>query len=279
MLYPRIATRSLLFVFAAAVSAAAQTAPDQPDAVDLLKNVELTYGAMNTYSAKVNSTMAMNGAGAQGKMNMETALTITADSTGRFRMESTGMMGMTVVYDGSNMWLYMPTANSYSKLPLGGASHAATMGGGVFGAANAPVEYKSVTTGVKEAKILRSEKVHVNGSDADCWVISLEYEGPGSNESAAAQTAGMAFSDLARSRTLWVDKSRYLVYEDDSVAKMTMPNTNTSTTMKQTSKVESVAVNDPVSPNVFAFTPPADAREMDESKFKMKVPEAPQSQN
>lgn len=153
-------------------------------------------------------------------------------------------------------------------------------GGGMFGSGNAIEEYKSVSKAVKEAKVLRSEKAHVNGSDVDCWVVSLEYGAPGSEASAAAQAAaGISFKDLGRTRMLWVDKGSYLVYEDDSTTKMTMGNANTPTTMKQTSKVESVTVNNAVSPDVFTFTPPAGAKEMDESKFVPKSAEAPQSKN
>lgn len=278
----RIATKALILFFAAAVSSVAQTvpAPGQPDAMDLLKSVELAYGAMNTYSAKVTTSMAMDGSGGQGKMNMETSTTITADASGKFRMESTGMMGMTLVYDGNAMWMYMPTGNSYSKLPLSSGSpstEAGAMGGGMFGGANALQEYKSVTEGLKEAKIVRSEKLHVNDSDADCWVVTLQYEGLGSEATAAMQSAGFPASDFARAKMLWIDKTRYLVYQDESTTKMTMPNANTPTNMKQSSKVQSFTVNDPVSPDVFTFTPPPGAKEMDESKFTPKSGEAPQT--
>lgn len=284
MPYARVAIRTLILIFAAAMAAAAQTAPapEQPDAMDLLKNVELAYGAMNTYSAKVTTSMAMDGSGGQGKMNMETSTTITADASGKFRVESTGMMGMTLVYDGNAMWMYMPTGNSYSKLPLSSGSpsaEAGAMGGGMFGGANALQEYKSVTEGLKEAKIVRSEKLHVNDSEADCWVVSLQYEGVGSEATAAMQSAGLPANDFARAKMLWIDKTRYLIYQDESTMKMTMPNANAPTNVKQTSKVQSFTVNDPVSPDVFTFTPPPGAKEMDESKFMPKSGEARPTKN
>jgi outer membrane lipoprotein-sorting protein len=60
--------------------------------------------------------------------------------------------------------------------------------------------------------------------------------------------------------------------------KMTMPNTNAPTNVKQTSKVQSVTLNDPVSPDVFTFTPPPGATEMDESKFKVKTTQTQKDQ-
>lgn len=282
MQYARIATKSLVFVCGIAISAAAQTAPEEPDALDLLKSVELTYGTMNTYSAKVTSTMTMDGSGAQGNINVETPMTVTADASGKFRIESTGIMGMTLVYDGTTMWMYMAGANSYSKFPLNGASAsvgAGAMGGGMSGGAIALQEYKNVTSGVKEAKILRDEKVRVNDADADCSVVSLEYEAPGAEASAAMNSAGLSIGDFFRAKTIWVDKNRFLVYREDSTTKMTLPNTHTPTTTKQTSKVESFTVNDSVSPDVFTFTPPPGAKEMGESKFMPKNGQAPQTQN
>jgi len=137
-------------------------------------------------------------------------------------------------------------------------------------------EYRNVTSGVKEAKILRSEKVHVNDADADCWVVSLEYEAPGAEASAARHSAVGSMSDFFRTKTLWVDKSRYFVYREDSTTKMTLPNTHTPTTTQETSKVESLTVNDPVSPDVFTFT---GAKEIETSKFMPKNGQASQTQN
>lgn len=281
MQYARTTIQSMIFIVAAAMSAAAQTAPasDQPDPTDLLKSVELAYGAINTYSAKVTQSVAMNGSDSQ--TNTEMAVSVTADSSGKFRLESTGMMGMVLVHDGDSTWMYFPAANSYSKLPISGgakSAEAGAMGSGMFGGvSNALLSYKNVTANVKEAKVLRSEKLRVNGSDLDCWVISLEY-GPWGTD-VASQAAGVSPKDFEHSKTLWVDKNSYLVYREDSTMKMTMPKTNTPTNMKETSKIESITVNGTVSPDVFTFTPPPGATEIDESKFMPKTAEAPQTKN
>lgn len=283
MQYARTAIYTAIFVLAAALSAAAQTAPtqEQPDGMDLLKNVELAYGAMNTYAAKVTSTITMDQSGAQGNVNMETPMSVTADASGKFRIESKGMMGMTMIYDGNVMWMYFEAANSYSKLPINESSasaRAGAMAGGMSGG-RLSLDYKNVTSGVKEAKILRSEKVHVNGADADCWVVSLAYEAPGAEASAAMHSAGASMDDFSRTKTIWVDKGRYLVYREDSTTKMTTPNAHAPTTTKQSSKVESFTVNDPVSPDVFTFTPPPGAKELDTSKFTPKAGQASPTQN
>ena len=110
-------------------------------------------------------------------------------------------------------------------------------------------------------------------------MVSLENRPLGSEASAPTQAAGFAFSDFAHTETLWVDKNRYLVYREDSTTKMTMPNTNTPINMTQARRVETFTVNEPVSPDVFTFTPPPGAREIDESKFLRKTAEVPQKKN
>src|SRR2546430_4726409 len=117
MQLPRVAIKASVLgaAFAMAALAGGQSVPDQrkPDALELLRNVEATYAAMSTYSAKSTHVMEMNGPNMQNRMEIST--TIVADSSGRFRIESTGMMGMLMVSDGTTMWMYMPQLNQYSK--------------------------------------------------------------------------------------------------------------------------------------------------------------------
>lgn len=258
-----------------AVLAVAQSAPDQPDAIDLLKNVALTYRAMRTYSAKSTNVMEISGTNIQQKV--EIPLTITADSSGKMRMESTGMAGMLMVFDGKTMWMYMPSLNKYTKLSSSDAASSGQLGSGteMFGpATNSFLGYQSVASNVKEAKILRSEKLHVNGSDVACWVVSAEYEPSGGGQETSEQTAGAPAADLAQTKTLWVDKTQYLVHQEDSTSKMNMSGASAPMETKQTIKFDSITVDQPVPEDTFTFTPPPGATEMDLSSFIPKTPPA-----
>jgi len=273
----RIASKASLsgVAYVAAALAAAQSTPNQsqPDALELLRNVEATYAAVGTYSTKSTHVIEMNGPSMQNKM--ETTETTTADSSGRFRRESTGLMGMVMVFDGSTMWTYMPQMNKYSRISLDqlkaklqSLGHAEQSAGdaGTFAPAAGPfAAYRSVASNVKEAKVLRSEKLHVNDADADCWVVSVEYELQ-SEQASSEQTAAFPVKELSRSKTLWIDKARYLVYQEESASTMTMPGTDRPTNTKETTKLESISLDGPVSLGLFTFTPPAGATEMDLSK-------------
>jgi outer membrane lipoprotein-sorting protein len=269
-----------------AVLAAAQSVPDQhqPDARELLGNVETTYSRMNTYSAKSTNVMEMSGANMQNRM--ETSMTIAVDSSGRFRIESTGMAGMLMVFDGTTMWSYMPQLNQYTKFSsaqaLARSESAANQtessvpiqsdeGMAMFGSSFNPLYgYRSLSSSLKDAKVLRNEKLHVNGTDVDCWVVSLEYESPGGfpqANHAHSEKADVGFNfEPAPTKTLWVDKAHCFVYQEDSTSKMTIPGATEPMNTKQTVKFDSVTVDEPISPEVFTFTPPSGATEMDTSK-------------
>lgn len=231
----RVTSKTVGVLFGTALLAVAQPTPDQPDALDLLKNVALTYHAMRTLSAKLTSVM--NGPDMQQKIEMP--MTIMADSSGKMRVENTGVTGMLMVFDGSTMWIYMSSFNKYTKLPLSSAASSAQPDS-FFG-------YQSVATDVKEAKILRSEKLQVNGSHADCWVVQLQYEPAGARTLWA--------------KTLWVDKTHYFVYREDWTSKMAMPGTSAPTETKHTIKFDTISLDQPVPEDTFTFTPPSGATE------------------
>ena len=293
---PQVASKALGVLFATAVLAVAQSVSDRPDALDLLKNVALTYRAMKTFSAKSATEVGMSGL--HMRITMTTTETIMADSSGKVRMESTGMEDTLTIFDGSALWMYISSLNKYMKIPpsvavlsgqlKGGDLSRAAVGGMEMSSptTNLFLRYRSVASNVKEAKILRSETVHANGSDVDCWVVSVEYE-PADGQTSAEQVAGAPAADLARAKTLWVDKTHYVVYRDDSTVKLTVPgiwsgsvdqgglqglgSATVPTETRQTINFDSITVDQPIPEGAFIFTPPPGATETDLSSLIPKT--------
>ena len=194
------------------------------------------------------------------------------------RVESKGAMGMLMVADGQAIWMYMPQLNKYTKfsvsemaskyagtsVPRAGAGAAQGFEGFGFGVAS---EYSNAAINAKEAKVLRSETLHANGADVPCWVVSVQYEGPGAEAiPQAANGVPRAKVDL-RTSTLWIDQARYLVYKEISNVKSTLPGTSSPTETKHTVTFRDIAVDEPVADDAFVFTPPEGATEMDLSSF------------
>ena len=251
--------------------------PGQPDALNLLRNVAETYRSMTTFRAEGNTVTEMNGPAMQNKM--EETMTLTLGSQGKMRMESKGAMGMLMVSDGQTMWNYMPQFNKYAKfsmsemaskyagtsVPKAGAGAAQGFEG--FGFSGVASQYSNVAANVKEAKVLRSETLHANGTDVPCWVVSVEYEGPGA-EAIPQEAGGVPPMKVdSRTSTLWIDQAHYLVYQEISNAKMTLPGTSSPTETKHTVTFKDIAVDEPVADDAFVFTPPEGATEMDLSSF------------
>lgn len=265
-------TKVLLLLFLASLPIFAQSTSELPDAHTLISNIAVTYRAMKTYSASGTNVMEVSGPGMQQKM--EFPMTITGDSAGKMRMETHGAVSMLMVSDGENLWMYLAPLNKYTKLPfskLGATDPAGAppvpmpgMGVDLF------ARYRGLDANVKEARVLRSETIQAKGSDVSCWVLYVEFELAASQRTPVPGTATI---DPRQSSTLWVEKTHYLVYREDSIRRVTLRPSTPPTESKMMTTFEEIRVNQPVGPDTFTFTPPPGATEMDLSGF---IPKSPQ---
>jgi outer membrane lipoprotein-sorting protein len=243
--------------------------PGQPDALDLLRNVAETYRSMATLRAEANMVTEMNGPAMQQKIEMP--LTLIIGSQGKTRIESKGAIGMLSVSDGQTTWMYMPQLNKYYKLEPAKlislpkvAGQDVAMSGGAWDFRS---QYASVAENAKQAKVLRSETLQASGSDVPCWVVYVEFERAGAEATPQAARGLPPMKVDPGTRTLWIDKAHYLVYQEISNAKMTLPGTSSPTETKHTVTFKDITVDEPVPDDTFAFTPPEGATEMDLSSF------------
>ncbi len=254
------------FLLATAL-ALAQAAPAQPEALDLLRNVAETYRAMSTLRGDANMSMEMHGPDLA--QNIEMSVTLNINAQGKMRMESKGDVPMVTVADGQTLWVYMPLFNRYMKIPLGQA--------GAYGQPGFAIprdflsRFSKLAENVKQATVVGSETLRANGAEVSCWIVSVEYEPPASDESTAP---GGAAGPPKRSGTtkLWVEKTRYLVYRQSSDAKSTRPGTSAASELKNALTFTSLTVNEPIPDETFVFKPPAGATEMDPSGFMPPSP-------
>lgn len=276
----RMSIRIGVLLLLSAALAAAQSTPSQPDPIELLQNVQLTYSQMSTLSVKKTTEMEIVGTGMQTKM--ETSSKIWMDSTGRSRTDSKGFMGMgdmVTVNDGSNYWVYIAQFNQYSKLPISrlsvseytGESYRQADEGTVVGVFDSFSAFKTIAANVKDAKILRGDMVQMKGAEVPCWVVSVEYEPDDQNaqlpqgslpQSPHGTELAAPSKTTGRNATIWVGKSDYLVYREDSTDTMAMPGTGGgSMVVKQSVRYDSIVVDQPIPEAEFTFAPPPGAKE------------------
>lgn len=227
---------------------------------------------MKTFSAKATIATEMTGQGMQTKQEMH--VTITANSSGKYRMESTSSNGMLTVFDGDAVWLYMPQYKKYQKFSLKNYRSNLQMRKSsgitipVFFAGD--VTYGTVADNVQRAHVLRSQTLHVAGALIPCWVVSVEYEPEGNHKS--PQQGKSASTTIARTTTLWVQKAHYLVYRDHLSIKVSEPGAAVPETTTTSIKFSAIKLNKPVPKNTFTFTPPPDSTNMHLSGLMPKMP-------
>ncbi len=245
-------------------------AQTQQDALDILNKVGETYRGVKTLQAEGDLTTAISGSSMQ--QNMTAHMIMTLGGSGKVRIESkTGPMNFLMVSDGQTTWLYMPALNKYAKFPTraNATSGGPSMPGGVHGM-DSIENFGNIADNVKEAKLVRSETLQLDGIATDCYVIEVVPASP-SASGAPAATAAPAKVEESR-QTVWVDKSRLLVARVSSHAKVTLSGETTATETHTTLTFNKLALDGPIADDAFVFTPPAGATEMDLSQFMPQPP-------
>lgn len=240
-------------------------AQNQQDALDILNKVGENYRSVKALQAEADLTTGTTGPGMQ--QNITAHLLLTLGASGKVRIESkTGLMTFLVVSDGQTAWLYMPGINKYAKFPTlpGSASGVPSIPGGMPGL-DSLGGFGDISKNIKEAKLLRSESLQIDGMDVDCYVIEFASAGPSLSGGSSAANAPAKVEE--NHETVWVDKSRLLIARVSSRAKITLAGENAPTETQSTLTFTKLALDVPLPDDAFAFMPPAGASEMDLSQF------------
>ena len=241
-------------------------AQGQQDALDLLAKVGQAYRSAKTLQAEGDLAMGMKSPGLNQDMTMHLLLTLA--SPDKIRIQSTGLMSFLLIFDGQAGWIYMPALNKYSKLPSTAASAAdASIAPGLPGAGMVP-DFAKVADGIKEARIVRSEILELDGVATDCYVIEVLHNPSQPGAEVLAQGTPAGATTESATEILWVDKARLLVVRvsRDMVTLAGHAPPDESKT-KSTITFTKLTLDGPVSDDAFVFTPPDGATEMDLGQF------------
>jgi thiol-disulfide isomerase/thioredoxin/outer membrane lipoprotein-sorting protein len=158
--------------------------------------------------------------------------------------------GNLLVSDGDSTWTYRPTTKTYTKIA------AAQTPDGV--AANlAVLDVLGFFADSKTTKTARQESITVDGAAYDCWVLTSSVKIP------AQAAMGGQISDGIM--TSWIDKKLLVEVQEEIAYSLKVPPAAGATPVEYVSKIRQVMhglkVDQPVAVGLFAFLPPADARE------------------
>lgn len=263
----------LLLMAVVAVAQAQNTVSQpQPDAKELLKKVNEAHKNLKSFHLEGQTVLEMKGDGVFMRFELPFVIAYGAAGQKRLQVKNPFDGNKTIVSDGKTEWVYLPTEKQFTKKPFDKASlpEAGTSplhqfkGDSMF----ADMISDDLTDGMVSAKIVREEVVELSGQRINCYVVEAIYSDK--SEGAAPEKG------LVLPMTFWVDKDRQVVLQHKfdgggvfaQMFKAFADNANF--TMSTTLSV--AKFNETLPDSLFAFTPPADATEVE--KFDSKLAES-----
>jgi outer membrane lipoprotein-sorting protein len=203
-----------------------------PNAAQVLQKVTESYLGATTWNFVGTVTTTVHGASVS-------RLVVSAGKEGgklRSELRVPGSLdgSSIIIADGANVWAYSPKHNQYTKKAI---SDEPT---GFLQYFKAPLFiYLTDADEMKTARLLREETLEVDGMVTPCFVIAVHR------------------SRRPATTTWWIDKNRFLVLRDDQAGGLDS-DVGGSRTVWITAKV-----NEPSPDDLFTFTPPSGARQVE----------------
>jgi outer membrane lipoprotein-sorting protein len=212
-----------------ALLSAVGLAQDQVRAKEILDKVGSTYASAVQWD--MAGTITSNGGpGAQIAIRVRIAGKEPAQR--RVEKENVGMEPEPVIIvDGQNVWVYSAKRNQYMQTPLSQELPSAL---DYFRVALLAYQYSPQQA--SDASLFPDETIDAEGSPADCYVVQFHQTGV--------------------TRKWWIDKRRYVVLRDDQISSPDPEFVGSSAVWKK------VQLSEPVSDDLFHFTPPPGARQV-----------------
>jgi thiol-disulfide isomerase/thioredoxin/outer membrane lipoprotein-sorting protein len=176
--------------------------------------------------------------------------TVALQNPGKARIDLQLGGGSLLVSDGETTLTYRPSTKTYTKIA------AAQTPEGI--AANlAVLDVLGFFADTKTTKTSRQDSVTIDGTTYDCWVLTSTVKLP------AQAAMGGQLSDAVM--TSWIDKKFLVEVLEEINYSVKVPPTPGAAPLEYRSRILQVAhnlkVDQPVDGTLFAYTPPADARE------------------
>jgi TonB family protein len=253
-------------LIAAAISARAQNQnppeaqTSAPDAKAILKQVSETYRNLKSYhfEAKVSSEQKTESMGMRRFSISEEEFALASVNPDRLRMESRNPeFSMSVISDGKTKWTYSPLRNEYTKKAAEAEASRTAPGRlmndplAMFSRVRSVIDgYSRIGERVKDARITGEERLLVAGRNISCYVIEVDY-------------SVAAVQGNTTSRRLWIDKARSVILRevDSSKARTSW---GSLSDWNRTTNYTQARINESLSDDLFTFTPPEGAKEVDE---------------
>ena len=234
------------WIAATALLAASLSAQELPSGADLMKQSQEAVTKFRSLQYTTSGSMEMM---AGMKVNMENSTAIASPGKTRNEIKVQGMTILTVC-DGNTTWIYNATNKQYVKKNGAMSTSALLSAMGVPGMPD-PSKMKMHQT------TLGAETLEIDGQKHDCWIIETRID-----EMEVPNVPGAKMKDAVTK--VWLDKKLLLDMQTTVAMKMEMPQApGGGMEVKMSMTKKDLKIDQPVPDSLFAFTPPADAKEVD----------------
>jgi thiol-disulfide isomerase/thioredoxin len=177
--------------------------------------------------------------------------TVSLQNPGKARIDLQLGAGNLMVTDGETSWTYRPSTKLYTKI-----SAARTPDG--VAADLAVLDVIGFFADVKNAKTTGEETITVDGKTYDCWVITTTSLKMPAQAALGGQLSGGTM-------TSWIDKKLLIEVKEEITYSIKTSQTAGAAPVEYKSKItqltKALKVDQPVAADLFAWLPPADAKE------------------
>jgi thiol-disulfide isomerase/thioredoxin len=241
-------------VFAIQMIAIAQTtlvAPStRPDPRELLKQSADAIKQFKTYQLESVIALDMRGGPFNEKLDLPSSISVRRPD--KLRIESSSKAGaITIVGDGQHTWIYLSTVKKYIKRAAVESPEASVINSGVL-----PKNLPDLTRSIKSVKLTGEETIDVGGVKIPCWVVETVYD--------KIPLPEQEVLILEAVQTTWITKDHRLNLQSTFAAKINLPGVDEPVEMTQSTHTTRVKLNPDLPESLFAFTPPAGAKETDD---------------
>jgi cytochrome c biogenesis protein CcmG, thiol:disulfide interchange protein DsbE len=221
----------------ATVVAVAPSAAAQMTASEVLARVSQSYRGLKTY--EIHATETFTNVAGRGFDVAQTKLLLAVDAGGRLRLEREDAQNtVIVVSNGDARWSYAPALRQYTEQKVASGVVQDNRGDDQDAVSETQDvlvgHYRGIDRFGNQATLVRGAKVMSEGRMIDCYVVEIRSK-----------------DALLK---MWVDKERFLVLRQD---RTTQAGASAKLEVKQ------FETSGPLGADVFNFTPPAGASEVE----------------
>jgi thiol-disulfide isomerase/thioredoxin len=219
----------------------------QPDPRELVRQSAEAIKQFRSYQLDTLVVIELRGGGLDNKLEMPTSISVRRPD--RMRIESRNQTaGLIIVSDGEHTWFFLSSLKQYIKREASNSPEAAVSNSGIL-----PKNLPDLKKSIKSVKITGEDYVEIEGEKIPCWVVETIFD--------KITLPEQDTSILDGEQITWISKTNALTLQTSFTSRLILPRIAEPVAMTQFTRTTTLKLNVDLPDSLFAFTPPAGAKE------------------